>query len=260
MEGSRYFHHYFVPPAKGSGMEINMNNLQFPLSDYEDKQLNIIEQAISDSNKKIFVLSDEQNSACFDIIEAMKQRKVISDAEINNCNAYFLIGSYAEFKKWIETENKRVPQNMSRKGMANQKEYDVFISHASKDKLDYVDKLYEVIKQLDVRVFYDTKEISWGENWKKAIINGTEQSEFAIIIISKNFFGREWTEIELEEFLKQQNVRGQKVVLPLLYNISIDEMKEKYPSLAEIQVIESSSKSNEEIAILFAKELIKRLR
>ena len=37
-------------------------------------------------------------------------------------------------------------------------------------------------------------------------------------------------------------------------------MKNKYPSLEEIQAIDSSKYSKEEIALLFAKELIKRLR
>ena len=237
-----------------------MSDSQFTISDNEKEQLRIIEQALEKSqNKKYFVLSDEDNSACFDIIEAMTQRKIIKDADINNCNGYFVIGNFTKFKEWIEAQNERALQNMSRNGVLKQKEYDVFISHANKDKLDYVDKIYEAIKQVGVRIFYDRDVLSWGDNWHDVIINGTKKSEFAIIIISKNFFGREWTERELEEFLKRQNDSGQKIVLPLLYGISIDEMKEKYPSLAQIQVIESSNYTEEGIAILFAKELIKRL-
>lgn len=140
------------------------------------------------------------------------------------------------------------------------KKYDVFISHANQDKLDYVDSLYVTIRRLGINIFYDSEVISWGDNWKQTILDGTAQSEFAIIIISENFFGREWTERELEELLKRQNETGQKIVLPLLHNISLDMLKEKYPSLGDIQVIDTSRLSKEGIAILFAKELIKRLR
>ena len=140
------------------------------------------------------------------------------------------------------------------------KEYDVFISHANKDKSEYVDSLYVTIKRLGVRVFYDTEEIDWGDNWKQVILNGTEKSEFAIIVISENFFDREWTERELSEFLKRQNKDGQKIVLPLIHNITLDQLKEKYPELGDIQAISTERYYKEDIAILFAKELIKRLR
>ena len=91
-------------------------------------------------------------------------------------------------------------------------------------------------------------------------MDGTEKSEFAIIVISENFFGREWTERELEEFLKRQNANGQKVVLPLLHNVTLDKLVEKYPDLGDIQMISTDKYSKEEIVILFAKELIKRLK
>ena len=140
------------------------------------------------------------------------------------------------------------------------KQYDVFISHANKDKLDYVDSLYMAIRKLGVNIFYDSEVLSWGDDWKKVSLEGTEQSEFAIIVISENFFGREWTERELEEFLKRQNTSGQKIVLPLLHNVSLDMLEERYPLLADIQCIDTVRYSKEDITVLFAKELIKRLR
>ena len=95
------------------------------------------------------------------------------------------------------------------------KQYDVFISHANKDKNEYVDSLNAVVRKLGVNIFYDTDVLSWGDNWKQVILEGTKSSEFAIIVISNNFFGREWTERELNEFLQQQNENRQKKVLPL---------------------------------------------
>ena len=140
------------------------------------------------------------------------------------------------------------------------KKYDVFISHANKDKLSYVNDLYSVLSDLGIEIFYDSKVLSWGDKWKDVILNGTEQSEFAIIVISENFFGREWTEKELNTFLEQENTSGQKIVLPLLYNVTINQLKAKYPALEEIQAISTSDYTKEQIAILFAQELIKRYK
>ena len=140
------------------------------------------------------------------------------------------------------------------------KKYDVFISHANKDKLDYVDELYLSLRRLGINIFYDSEVLSWGDNWKQAILDGTAQSEFAIIVISNQFFGREWAERELNEFLQQQNENGQKIILPLLHGISFDELNAHYPELEHIQSLKTSDHSKDTIAILLAKELIKRYR
>ncbi|MCR5636146.1 MAG: toll/interleukin-1 receptor domain-containing protein [Clostridiales bacterium] len=138
--------------------------------------------------------------------------------------------------------------------------YDVFISHASKDKLDYVDKLKESLDKLGVKVFYDKDTIEWGDNWKNNIMEGVQKAEFAIIVISENFFGREWTELELDEFLHRQNTTGQKIILPIFYNITDKQLKDKYPEVADIQGLKSSEHSCDEITLLFARQLIKRLK
>ena len=64
----------------------------------------------------------------------------------------------------------------------------------------------------------------------------------------------------MSEFLNRQNASGQKMILPLLYNITYTDLQNKYPAVADIQAIQSKDKTQEEICILFAKELIKRLK
>lgn len=112
--------------------------------------------------------------------------------------------------------------------------------------------LYKVVKKLGINVFYDTEEISWGDNWKEVILDGTADFEFAIIVISQNFFGGERTEKELNELLSQQNESGQKIVLLLLYGISRQELLEHYPDLEEIQYINAADFKKEEIVVLLA--------
>ena len=138
--------------------------------------------------------------------------------------------------------------------------YDVFISHANADKIEYVDQLKQSLDKLRIGVFYDKDTLEWGDKWKDKILEGVKQAEFAIIVISENFFGREWTEKELHEFLNRQNSSGQKIILPILHNITAAQLKEKYPAVADIQGLSSENYSCDEIALLFAGQLIKRLK
>ena len=139
-------------------------------------------------------------------------------------------------------------------------EYDVFISHANKDKLSFVDDLNESLKKLGVSIFYDKESLEWGDKWKERILDGTKKAEFAIIVISENFFDREWTEKELSEFLNRQDRNGQKLILPIVHNITNEDLRKKYPKVADIQAIDSKAYTCDQIALLFAKQLIKRLK
>ncbi len=138
--------------------------------------------------------------------------------------------------------------------------YDVFISHANADKATYVDELKESLDKLKIKIFYDKETLEWGDNWKNKILEGVKKAEFAIIVISENFFDREWTEKELTNFLNRQNQNGQKVILPILHNITIAQLQQKYPAVANIQALDSSKNTCDEIALKFAAQLIKRLK
>ncbi len=163
--------------------------------------------------------------------------------------------------KYFENKEKAIAeQDKIEESKPKRKEYDLFLSHANADKLAFVDDLYSTLSLLKVNIFYDKEELSWGDNWKDRLIEGVDKSEFAIIVISNEFFGREWTEKELNEFLQRQNTSGQKIILPLLYGIDYEDVKNHYPDLEYIQSLKVDGNTNEKIALLFAKELIKRYK
>lgn len=163
--------------------------------------------------------------------------------------------------KYFENKERAIAeQDKFEESKPKRKEYDLFLSHANADKLAFVDDLYSTLSLLKINIFYDKEELSWGDNWKDRLIEGVDKSEFAIIVISNEFFGREWTEKELNEFLQRQNTSGQKIILPLLYGIDYEDVKNHYPDLEYIQSLKVDGNSNEKIALLFAKELIKRYK
>ena len=168
--------------------------------------------------------------------------------------------SVSKDKKFIDKVNGTQEVLVPKYKVNSIPEYDVFISHANSDKEELVEDLYKSLNKLGIKIFYDKETIEWGDNWKEKILNGVKKAEFAIIVISENFFGREWTEKELNELLTRQNRNGQKLILPILKNITLEQLKQKYPSVADIQAIDSKNYSTDEIALMFAKQLIKRLK
>lgn len=195
------------------------------------------------------------------VLEELQDARLIDVRYADDFPYYIRVlgDGYLYEKRLKESEQYFKPELYIRKDIGKRK-YDVFLSHANVDKLAYVEDLYKELVKLGINIFYDSKKIEWGDNWKNLIEEGMEQSEFAIIVISKNFFGRTWTEKELNTFMRRQNESGQKLILPLLYEISIDELAKVYPFLADIQAISTAEKSKEEIAILLAKQLIRRYK
>ncbi len=187
------------------------------------------------------------------------------------CNTFKSVGShktativnyleriYNDWSFWDSKEQKSSTSPQTYPQLAPT--FDVFISHASADKVNYVNALKQSLDKLKINIFYDTDTLGWGDDWKSVILSGVSKAEFAIIIISENFFGREWTEKELTELLNRQNQNGQKIILPIIHDITISQLKEKYPAIADIQLLDSSKYSCDEIALKFAAQLIKRLK
>lgn len=134
--------------------------------------------------------------------------------------------------------------------------YDVFLSHANNDKDDYVRELKQSFEKLGISVFYDETSIDWGDNWKEKIYEGLSSCKYGVIVLSKNFFDRKWTEKELKELLSRQNKTGNKIILPIAYEIDIKTVNEKYKGLRNIQFIEASKNDIKDITIKLAKILL----
>ena len=66
--------------------------------------------------------------------------------------------------------------------------YDVFISHASEDKIPFVNHSVEVPQDAGISVWYDAISMEWGKSLREQIDNGINRSRYAILVLSKNFF------------------------------------------------------------------------
>lgn len=120
-------------------------------------------------------------------------------------------------------------------------QYDIFISHASKDKEAYVEKLKLGIEAAEITVFYDEDSIAWGDCIKERIDEALANCKYAVVVISKNYFGRSWTEYELKMLLERQNQENSKIILPILHKVSKRNFVKHYPKLENIKFLYSKS-------------------
>lgn len=144
--------------------------------------------------------------------------------------------------------------------LVQRKKYDVFVSHATTDKLVAVNDIEKELSAIGAEVWYDSDSINWGDSLSEKIDEGLINCEFGMVILSRNFFDKPWCEKELHKLADRNRSEKQKVLLPLLLNISINEATEKYSFLEDIKMIEYTKGNEKDVALLFAKALIKRLK
>ena len=140
-------------------------------------------------------------------------------------------------------ENEFSPVNDNNYG----KEYDVFISHASEDKEEVVRPLAEALRHNGLTVWYDEFELKIGDSLRKKIDKGIANSNFGIIVISRDFISKGWTNYELDGLITRA-VNGEQTMLPIWHNITKREVIDYSPSLADKLARNTSDFTVEEIA------------
>lgn len=172
-------------------------------------------------------------------------------------------------RDWVERKISEAIKGASQEGLIETRRdkyaYDVFISHASADKPMFVNDLYVGLVGLGATVWYDQASIEWGDEWQKKIDDGLSKCRFGIIILSANFFNREWTEYELQRLLARQSDMNDKLILPILYGIDVNYVKQQYPILSSIQMLSydwnvGKDTAIQKIVIAFARVLLSSVR
>ena len=134
-------------------------------------------------------------------------------------------------------------------------EYDVFISHASEDKTPFVEELVKALQDKEVKVWYDSLNIAWGDSLRKQIDDGLKKSRFGIVVLSENYIKKGWTQYELDGLFDIEMTKG-KTILPIWHNITKQQVMDFSPTLAGRKALTSATMTAEEIADTFV-ELIK---
>lgn len=114
--------------------------------------------------------------------------------------------------------------------------WDIFISHASEDKAPVADPLATALRTSGYRVWYDSFELRLGDSLRQSIEKGIANSKFGVVVLSPSFFGRKWTESELNG-LSELEVDGRKMILPVWYNVTATDIRKHSPMLADRRAV-----------------------
>jgi hypothetical protein len=123
---------------------------------------------------------------------------------------------------------------------SNTYKYDLFICHASEDKESLVRDMANKLIGKNIRVWYDEFSIRLGDSLRRSIDKGLTQARYGVVVLSPNFFQKEWPQKELDG-LTAREVNGERVILPVWHNVNRDDVT-KYSAILADRVSASTKK------------------
>lgn len=147
----------------------------------------------------------------------------------------------------IAAEAARFPDEHGHGGA--DKSFDVFISHASEDKDDFVRPLAHALVDQGLDVWFDEFELRIGMSLRRSIDRGLAASRFGIVVLSEDFFAKGWTNYELDGLVTRDLAAGGgQIILPIWHRVSKDAVTSYSPSLADKMALRSADSTIAEIA------------
>lgn len=128
------------------------------------------------------------------------------------------------------------------------KNWDIFISHASEDKNDIVRELANILTTLKLKVWYDEFSLNIGDSLTSSIDKGLNQSKYGLVVISKDFLNKKWTDYEYKSLITKE-VNGVKCILPIWHNITREEVQNFSLFLADKIALDTASNNLKQIAL-----------
>lgn len=114
------------------------------------------------------------------------------------------------------------------------KEWDVFISHASEDRASVVEPLAVALRERGLSVWFDQWVLTIGDSLREKIDQGLACSKFGIVVLSRNFFAKDWTRSELNGLVsKEHSSTGKKLILPVWHNLTKEQVARYSPILSD---------------------------
>ena len=132
--------------------------------------------------------------------------------------------------------------------------YDVFVSHASEDKEDFVKPLVVALQAAGYKVWYDEFTLKVGDSLRRSIDAGLANSRYGIVVFSRAFFEKNWTQYELDGLVDRE-MNGYKVILPIWHLVTKDQVQAYSPSLADKKAINTSLSTLDEVVAQLAEVL-----
>ncbi len=226
-----------TPPSSQNSKRSEIQRKQSEIARIQSKKADISKR-LADKNSSLLKLRQDLSK------EEERERKKLADAEKRQQR------DQLEFQRKLRNEiAKTAGLNAEIKTSNNDlsADYDLFISHASEDKEDFVRPLAEALKNAGIKVWYDEFTLKVGDSLRKSIDHGLARSKFGTLVLSSSFFSKNWTQYELDAMVAKE-MAGHKMILPIWHKVSKTEVLNFSPTLADKVALNSSISSVDEIA------------
>ena len=247
----------------------------------KSKNLYSIERTITKSTPASTLRSKQQQIArLLDEIAKIQDKKADmskkladQDARLGRAKGLLAKEEDAERKKVIDAEKQREREQLTHQRritneLRNQYtlqqrptiqpirsvKYDVFVSYASEDKEDFVKPLVVALQATGYKVWYDEFTLKVGDSLRRSIDAGLANSRYGIVVFSRAFFEKNWTQYELDGLVDRE-MDGHKVILPIWHLVTKDQVQAYSPSLADKKAINTSLSTLDEVVAQLAEVL-----
>ena len=199
-----------------------------------------INQKLADKRKKRIVAVDKLQK------EEIAQTKKSAKQQQNIFTAYER--QIAELTKQIKIQETASVEEPHISESNSIEEYDVLVSHATEDKESFADEFVQLLQNdFNLKVWYDAISIKWGDSIRTEIDKGLKKSKFGVVILSRSYIGKYWTNYELEGLFQRESNSG-KLILPIWHNITKQEVQNFSPSLAGKMAMNTAFMTPKELA------------
>lgn len=117
--------------------------------------------------------------------------------------------------------------------MVEKNKLEIFISYASEDRETVARPIAEALSVSGLRVWFDEFALEAGDSLRKEIDRALSVCRYGVVILSPNFFAKQWPQKELDGLAAREISSGHKLILPVWHQLSVEEMCKLSPMLAD---------------------------
>ena len=108
-----------------------------------------------------------------------------------------------------------------------------FISHDSRDKEEVARPLAIRLQQLACPVWFDEFSLRVGDSLRDKVEKGLKETAKCVVVLSPHFLGnKRWTKVEFDSVFTREIIEETNVILPVWHNVTVKDVYEYSPSLA----------------------------
>jgi hypothetical protein len=115
----------------------------------------------------------------------------------------------------------------------------LFLSHATEDKVPFVRDLAAALIP-SFRVWYDEYSLPPGASIFQSISAGLADCDFGVVVLSKPFFTKKWTQAELGGLFARESATLRRII-PVWKDVSLEEVRHFSPILADRRAVNASA-------------------